>query len=101
VRKTEEELRELNDPWINCFLDEQRRMLSIMDTDRVVFLAESFGRPGSQTERGRNYKAVSLELQVLNYKFLLYALHKGYVALEELDFSEFDKQPPKREKVHG
>jgi hypothetical protein len=90
---SEADLRALNDPWINYFLDEQARLLNEMNVDETCHMAESFGRPGSQTEAGRRYHDHSLEFQVVSKDMTLYALHKGYITLEEMDFSVYSIPP--------
>lgn len=92
---TEEELRALNDPWVDWFLSEQERLQGDRKTYELMHMAGSFGKPGSMTEGGRKFRAASLELELIGYQFSMYALHKGYVKLEDYDFSVYDKPPKK------
>lgn len=91
---TEEQLRALNDPWINWFLSEQERLIKEMKTDNLVHMAQSFGSP--RTEGAARYKAHGNELERINSDFKLYALYKGYIKLEELDFSYYERTRPPR-----
>jgi len=92
---TEAELRALGDPWIDWFLSEQQRLRSDMSTYNLMHMAGSFGRPGSMTEGGIKYRAASFERDLVDLQLMLYALIKGYIKLEDLDASVYDKPPKK------
>jgi hypothetical protein len=94
----EEELRAFNDPWVDYFLNEQDRLLSDMRFNQLIHAAESYGRPGSQTEGGKNYKVAATELESVSDKLLVYLLYKGYVKWDDMDMSLFDQAPPKGKK---
>lgn len=89
----EEELRALNDPWVDWFLSEQVRLHGDRQTYNLMHIAGSFGLPGSMTEGGQKFRAASIELELVEAQFLLYMLHKGHVTLDQLNFSTYDKPP--------
>lgn len=90
---TEEELRALNDPWVDWFLSEQKRLHGEMRTDQLVHVAQSFGSP--VTEGAARYRAHGTELELLNAQFMIYALAKGYLQVDQLDMTTYDQAPPK------
>lgn len=89
----EEQLRSLNDDWVNWFLNEQDRLLNQQSTNKLMHYAGSYGSPGSQTEGGLKYKEVAQQLEILNYKFLLYLVGKGHVNPDMIDLSAFNNPP--------
>ncbi len=93
---TEEELRALNDPWINWFLSEQARLHKEMATDKLVHMAQSFG--SAQTEGATRYKTHSLELEGVNAQLMIYALGRGYLDPKKLDLDYYNENEPPQEK---
>lgn len=81
---TPEDLRALNDPWITLYCDEIDRLESDMQTDELIHIGQSFGRPGSMTEGGQRYRAHSLELELTRMQLLLCLVFKGHVDIHEV-----------------
>ncbi len=92
----EAELRALHDPWIDWFIDRQARLLQELKTDDLMHMAGSFGKPGSMTEGGQRFKVHSLELDLHNKALMLYALAKGYMGVEEIGLTAYDKPPTEK-----
>jgi len=87
-----DELRELNDPWVDWFLREQERISGDMKTSELCHMAESFGRPGSLTHHGRKYREQSFELTTTQLRLTMYCMAKGYVSVDQINVPEGD--PP-------
>lgn len=83
---TEEQLREWaeEDPGIAAFLAAQEAVVAGMQTAEICHMAESFGRPGSLTEHGRKYKALTYQADWLNLAGLLYLLKQGRIHIDDI-----------------
>ena len=90
---TPDQLRAMNDPWINYFLSEQERLDKDLNVAELQHKAESFGKPGSLTYGGRKYKALAYEKETLDLRFILYCLVKGIVSVDEYA-PLFQNDPP-------
>jgi hypothetical protein len=66
------------------FITRQAKLMQTMNTDQLVHVAGSFGKPGSMTLGGQMYKQHATELAELNLMGLLYALKMGYAELTDI-----------------
>lgn len=80
-----------SDPWVVKWMARQHRLHAEQATQRLCHAAESYGRPGSLTVSGQQFKLAATEAGEHNLLGLLYAIQHGWIGVGDVGLPDLDE----------